>query len=689
MEKACSLLLVGLDPAELSLCSDHFSRSGHGVAAALNVDEAVEKLNLGGIDLVYLRSRDGGGAAAMIARLEGSAPSLPVVLVCDGADEGSILDIWRAGAADILSLPLTPEALDASLCRCARRLSPRAGPPFSLPKGRFFYLDETGEERWVSVTPPRFTIGRSSRNHLVLDHGSISRSHAEVVTQGDGYLLRDLDSKLGTCVNGARIKEAVLANGDEVQFGGAQGLSFTFHTADILGSLLGGSDPGRVAGMSMSSFRDIGKLFAAFRTLSSIAVLDDLLALVVDTAIELTGAERGFIMLREMDGSLQFRCARSRHKHSLDGSCFQTSRRIPEEVRRTGRPIFIKDLDHGTGAEWHESTRQIGLLSISCVPLRYVPLHDEANPSGSRCAEIIGVLYLDSANVGARLTSTRVEALETLAMEAAMAIYNAKLYKDLEDKRRMEEQLARAREIQQALLPPPVRDRGFVLACGWSLPCYEIGGDYFDYFDLDGDCFGFTLGDVAGKGISAALLASLVQGLFSAQGHFDSPLESIVSSINRNLALRGDGSRFVTSFFGVLCPDGSCRYVNAGHNPPILLRRDGSLEQLTAGGTVLGLFAGVQYRSACAQFGPGDRLVLFTDGAVEALGASGTEFGLDRLISVLHSHARLPAPEMLALTQAAVLDYSEGVPQADDITLLVLEFRGRSDGEEAGAARKR
>jgi serine phosphatase RsbU (regulator of sigma subunit)/DNA-binding response OmpR family regulator len=676
MEKPCSLLLVGLDPAELSLCSDHFSRSGHGVAAALNVDEAVEKLNPGGVDLVYLRSRDGRSGAAMITRLAGPAPFPPVVLVCDRADGGSILDIWRAGAADILFPPLTPEALDARLRRCARRLSPRAGTPLSLPKGRFFYLAEIGEERWVSVPPPRFTIGRSSRNHLVLDHGSISRSHAEVVAQGDGYLLRDLDSKLGTCVNGVHIKETLLANGDEVKFGGALGLRFTFRTTDFLGALLGGSDPGRVAGMSMSGFRDIGKLFAAFRTLSSIAVLDDLLALVVDTAIELTGAERGFIMLRELNGSLQFRCARSRHKHSLDGSCFQTSRRIPEEVHRTGRPIFVKDLDHGTGAEWHESTRQIGLHSISCVPLRYVPLHDEANPSESRCAEIIGVLYLDSASVGARLTSTRVGALETLAMEAAMAIYNAKLYKDLEDKRRMEEQLARAREIQQTLLPPPVRDRGFVLACGWSLPCYEIGGDYFDYFDLDGDRLGFTLGDVAGKGVSAALLASLVQGLFSAQGHFDAPLESIVASINRTLALRGDGSRFVTSFFGVLSPDGSCRYVNAGHNPPILLRRDGSLEQLTAGGMVLGLFAGEQYRSSCARFGPGDRLVLFTDGAVDALGASGKEFGLDRLISVLRSHARLPAPEMLALTQAAVLDYSEGVPQADDITLLVLEFRG-------------
>lgn len=679
MGKTYSLMLVGLDPVEWGLCSDHFSCSGHGVTAAENLDEAIRKLNARDIDLAYIRPPRGGGARIM-TRIVDSAPFLPVVLVCDREDEALILDIWRAGAADILFPPLTPEALDASLHRCVRRLSPRAGPPFSPPKGRLFYLDETGEERWVSIIPPRFTIGRSSRNHLALDHASISRSHAEVVVDRDGYRLRDLGSKLGTSVNGVRIQEAVLQGGDEIQFGGPQGVSFTFHTADIPGSLLGSSDPGRMAGLSMGSFRDIGKLFAAFRTLSSIEVLDDLLALVVDTGIELTGADRGFIMLREPDGSLRFRSARSRRKRSLDGSCFQTSRRIPEEVHRTGRPIFIKDLDHGSGAEWHESTRRIGLHSISCVPLRYVPLHDEGNPSGSRRAETIGVLYMDSTGIGPRLTGTRVEALEALAMEAAMAIYNAKLYRDLEDKRRIEQQLALAREIQQTLLPPPVRDRGFVLACGRSLPCYEIGGDYFDYFDLDGDRdgFGFALGDVAGKGISAALLASLVQGLFSAQGHFDSPLEAIVASINRNLALRGNGSRFVTSFFGVLRPDGGCRYVNAGHNPPILLHRDGSLEQLTAGGMVLGLFAGVHYRSACAQFGPGDRLFLFTDGAVEALNASGTEFGLDRLISVLRSHARFPAPEMLALTQAAVMDFSEGVPQADDITMMILEFRGQS-----------
>lgn len=682
MEDTYSLLFAGLAPAEWRLCSEHFSRSGHRVAAAANLDEAVERLNGGDIDLVYLRSRDGGGGATMIAGLAGSPPALPVVLVCDHADQGSILDLWRAGAADILFPPLTPEALDASLRRSTRRLSPRGETNPSLPKGRLFYLDETGEERWVSLTPPRFTLGRGGHNDLTLNHLCISRSHAEVVVRKEGYLLRDLGSKLGTFVNGVRVEEALLANGDEIQLGGTQGIGFTFHVADILGSLLGSSDPGRVAGLSMGSFRDLGKLFAAFRTLSSIAVLDDLLSLVVDTAIELTMAERGFIMLRELDGSLEFRCARSRHKHPLDGSCFQTSRRIPEEVHRTGRPIFIKDLAHGTGAEWHDSTRQIGLHSISCVPLRYVPLHDDANPSTARCAEIIGVLYLDSASVGARLTSTRVDALETLAMEAAMAIYNAKLYKDLQDKRRMEEQLALAREIQQTLLPPPVRDRGYVLACGHSLPCYEIGGDYFDYFDLDGDCFGFALGDVAGKGMPAALLASLVQGLFSAQGHLDSPLEAVVASINRNLALRGIGNRFVTSFFGILGPDGSCRYVNAGHNPPLLLRRDGSMEQLTAGGMVLGLFPGEEYRSACARFGPGDRLVLFTDGIVEAQDRAGKEFGLDCLVSVLRAHARLQVPEMLAAAQAAVLAFSEGVAQLDDITMLILEFRGGTDEEE-------
>ena len=194
-------------------------------------------------------------------------------------------------------------------------------------------------------------------------------------------------------------------------------------------------------------------LLSAFRALSSIPLLDDLLALVVDTAIELTGAERGFIMLKEGDENLSFRCARNNQKRSLDGSCFQTSHRVPYDVFKTGKPVVIKDLDFADESEDHSATRRLGLRSISCVPLRYRAVHDSGSHSVIAGSETIGVLYVDSSNVGGGLSNTRIDALETLASEAAMAIYNARLYKDSQDKRRMDEQLAIAREIQQALLP--------------------------------------------------------------------------------------------------------------------------------------------------------------------------------------------------------------------------------------------
>jgi sigma-B regulation protein RsbU (phosphoserine phosphatase) len=273
------------------------------------------------------------------------------------------------------------------------------------------------------------------------------------------------------------------------------------------------------------------------------------------------------------------------------------------------------------------------------------------------------------------MSDTHIDALETLASEAAMAIYNARLYKDSQDKHRMDAQLAVAREIQQALLPPPDRVLKYVRACSRSLPCYDIGGDYFDYFDLENGHFGFAVGDVAGKGMPAALLASLVQGMFCTQNFHEVPLPEIIGRVNRNLFQHGTGNRFVTFFFGILDPDGNCIYVNAGHNPPLLLNRDGSMKELTEGGMVLGLFASAQYEAGAVKLQPGDRLVLFTDGVVEALNVEGEEFGVERLIEFLRANAQSVAPEILSRLQEAVLSFSAHTPQHDDITMMVLGFR--------------
>jgi sigma-B regulation protein RsbU (phosphoserine phosphatase) len=237
------------------------------------------------------------------------------------------------------------------------------------------------------------------------------------------------------------------------------------------------------------------------------------------------------------------------------------------------------------------------------------------------------------------------------------------------------EQLALARQLQQALLPQPNKDLPYVRACSQNLPCHEVGGDYLDYFDVDGGRFGFALGDVAGKGISAALLASMIKGILSAQSFIDRPLPMIISNLNRNLAKRGTGNRFVTFFFGMLDEEGNCNYVNAGHNPPLLVHRDGSMNELTEGGMVLGLFAEARYEADTIKLQPDDHLVLFTDGVLEALNSKGEEFGKERLCTLLHAKAGATAPEILSCLQNAVLSFSANAPQHDDISMMILGFR--------------
>jgi phosphoserine phosphatase RsbU/P len=670
-----SILLLGLtDTAERQAVA-HFTSAGHGVITGNHGPEGDALVRNPQLEVVYLQAPRDTEAIAMMKRVRAVQPALPIVLVCAQESASLMRDAWHAGAADVAALPFTAQILDSSLERAVLPPDSRDNTGAEA-QARFRYLDETGKERWAAIVPPRFTMGRSSTNDLVLSPMSISRSQAEVVVQEGEYILRDIGSKHGTYVNGTRIDQAKLNNGDRVQLGGLQGPSLTFHTGDLLQSLLGISESKpEVSSISVRGFREMGTLLSTLRALSSTRVLDDLLALVVDTAIELTGAERGFIMLKDASDNLTFRCARNSYKRPLDGSSFQTSRRVPDEAFKTGKRVVINDLDFGDNPDDHSSTRRLGLRSIFCVPLRYLAFQESGTMSGIGRMETIGVLYVDSQNIGTGLSNTQLDALETLASEAAMAIYNALLYKISLEKRKMDEELAIAREIQQALLPNPTKVLPFVNAHSQNFPCREVGGDYFDYFDMDAGRLGFALGDVAGKGMPAALLTSMIQGIFSAQTLLDLPLPAVISNVNRNLVKRGTGNRFVTFFFGILDAEGNCTYTNAGHNPPFVLSPDGALQELTEGGMVLGLFGEAQYESRTIRLQPGDHVVLYTDGVLEARNTAGDEFGEERLRALLKEHCTASTTEILNSLNEAIVDFSANTPQHDDITMMVLGFQ--------------
>jgi phosphoserine phosphatase RsbU/P len=523
--------------------------------------------------------------------------------------------------------------------------------------------------RTVPISKAHFEIGRRETNDLRLAGSEVSRDHAEIDTVNDQFVIRDKSSRYGTYVNGDQITERALTHGDRIRLGRSGGAEMVFLVAETAPSME------KATTTAIGDLRQIAALLEGLRALGSGRVLDDVLALVLDSAIEVSGAERGFIMLAGVGPNtgdeLDFKMARSRGRSSIPAGTFATSRKIPEEVFRTGEPRIVADLLDGDLANVHMGTVALGIRNVLCVPLRLVRYLDRAEAVGEE--RRIGVLYLDSREKGSLLSNSTRAALETLATEAAVAIENARLYRETMEKARMEQEMRIAAEIQQALLPKAGRSGAYFRAAAASLPCRSIGGDFYDYVDLSDGSFGFALGDVAGKGPPAALLSAMMQGIFAAQAAgSDSPSRTI-AKVNLALYRRGIESRFVTLMYGSLMPDGRLLYCNAGHNPPLVISGN-TFRRLECGGPIVGLFESASYEEETVTLTRGDWLIVFSDGVSEALSASGEEYGEGRIVSVVQRSLTLEPQKLLETIFGDVREFARGAAQNDDITAMVLRY---------------
>jgi phosphoserine phosphatase RsbU/P len=534
-----------------------------------------------------------------------------------------------------------------------------------MPDARLEVTDALGR-RIVPIAKGQFEIGRRETNDLRLAGSEVSRDHAEIVLQENKFLLRDRNSRYGTYVNGEQVTERQLVHGDRVRLGRSGGAEMVFLLADSAPPVE------RATTTAVGDLRQIAALLEGLRALGSGRVLDDVLSLVLDSAIEVSGAERGFIMLAAT-GELEFKMARGRGRTTLSGGSFATSRKIPEEVFRTGEPRIVADLLDGDLANVHMGTVALGIRNVLCVPLRLVRYLDKAEAVGEE--RRIGVLYLDSREKGSLLSNSTRAALETLATEAAVAIENARLYRETMEKARMEQEMRIAAEIQQALLPKGGRTGVYFKAAAASLPCRSIGGDFYDYVDLSDGSLGFALGDVAGKGPPAALLSAMMQGIFAAQAAGSDPPSQTITRVNLALYRRGIESRFVTLMYGALYPDGRLRYCNAGHNPPLVIGPSG-FRRLERGGPIVGLFEGASYEEETVTLLSGDWLIVFSDGVSEALSAAGDEYGESRIVTCVQNNVDLEPQGLLEAMFSDVRDFARGAAQSDDITAMVLRFRG-------------
>lgn len=528
-------------------------------------------------------------------------------------------------------------------------------------------VQDTLGARVVLVDHTPFTIGRRETNDLRLTGSEVSREHAVIDVRDGAYVITDQESRYGTFVNDVQITTHALQPRDQIRLGrgGGADIACTIGAETISFS--------RSNAGPREDLRQITALLDGFRSLGSGRVLQDVLALVLDATLELSGAERAFIMLAGADGALEFKLARGKGKVTLTDATFAISRKIPDEVFLGGQMRVVTDLLDDSLAVEHQGTVALGIRHIVCVPLNLVQYVDAADAQSED--RRIGVLYLDSRDKGSLLSEQTQRALETLAAEASVAIESAQLYRAKVEKSKMEQEMRIAAEIQQALLPKPLASLRFVEASAASIPCRSIGGDFFDYLDFDGTAFGFILGDVAGKGPPAALLSALMQGMFASQVHgFEGP-GRFVTVANKVLCLRGIESRFVTLMVGVVSADGQLTYTNAGHNPPFIVGASG-VRRLEEGGPVVGLLEFAPFAQATEPLSPGDIIVVFSDGVSEAENSAGEEFGDDRIEAAMVATEGLSAEAIVARVFDAVRVFTAGTAQGDDITAMVIRYLG-------------
>jgi serine phosphatase RsbU (regulator of sigma subunit) len=561
-------------------------------------------------------------------------------------------------------------------------MEPAAAASPAAEPASLIVTDPGGHRTRVPIAPLPFLIGRQPQSNLILRDSRVSRTHARVVFEHGGYVLEDTGSRHGIFVNGQRIERQPLANSDRIDFGAQDSyqLLFMMDGAELRRLMEQVAAPEATPGApglggGLARLRAVLDLA---RTLQGSFSLEDVLVQVVDTALAVTGSERGFLLLKSDDG-LETRVARHRRGHKLPLDELRVPRTVIHRALQHRRELLFMNFDaSAAGGHTAEHTvADLDLRSVVCVPLvRIRAGQGDTTSLLTTGAETVGVLYLDSRLAAADMAGGNRELLQTLAMEASTVLENARLLEEERAKQRMEEELKVARDIQQSLLPRSLPSAGWLRAAGSSVASAQVGGDYYDVIAVNDRCWGAVVADVSGKGVSSALLAALLQGaLIPASDHAD-VLTRRMERLNTFLIDRTGGEKYATVFYCLLDQSGRLDYVNAAHCPPIVVRPSGETAELGATGVPVGLLEGSKYELAGRQLSPGEKVVIYTDGVTEAQDARGAFFGRKRLFDLVRAQASASSSELHDAIQGAVREFTEGAPQSDDITLVVLDYRG-------------
>jgi sigma-B regulation protein RsbU (phosphoserine phosphatase) len=553
---------------------------------------------------------------------------------------------------------------------------------------QLFIYPKTGDPSAFPLGAKRVSIGRAASNDIVLSDQFSSGCHAVIAPTERGYALLDQGSKNGTFVNGRRVSgEIDLARGDEILVGSTrfyfdrdlqtniemvEGTTFThssntiIQVKDILkkppssGAL---KTPG--GGLDLDRLQQDQKMIAVIGEVSQALIyhmpLDKLLEHIMDVLTQHLPMDRGVLMLKDETTQV----LEPKVIKILNGALRTQSIFVSQTIVRTAlernSAILISDIQSDEQLRAQASVVQAQIHSAMCVPLW-------------NNQDIIGLIYCDRASLLEQFSEDDLRLLTLLANLAAVKIENARLYEESLKMIQMERELALAVQIQKNFLPRDEPAFAPYDISGSTRACYHVGGDYYDFIPIDKDRLGVVIADVAGVGVSAALLMASLRGALHEKFPTTYNLSDLTAGLNDFVYTSSDSHCFI-SFFLVVVDRGKneLAYVNAGHNSPVLVGPNGSAHVLESTGLCLGMFPGQTYEERTISFGPGDILCLFTDGIVETRKDKQEEFGDQRLVDRLKVSGSLASREIMEKIYQDVFAFSGSTEAGDDMTLVVVK----------------
>lgn len=546
---------------------------------------------------------------------------------------------------------------------------------------RLVVVEPGGSRREVELTPTPFRIGRQAGNELALRDSRISRQQAQIIADHGKYVLEDIGSRHGTFVNGLRVIRHELRSQDAIDFGVPDSYQLIFvSTEESLGELLHRVETSApaAAGTVAHGLHHLGVLLEVARALHSSMSLEDVLASVLDAALQVTRTQRGVLLLMQ-DGELQPSVVRSAEHRMLRPQDLEISQSVLRQVVTSRRESIVSDTGVDERMRDQASVVRLELHTIVAIPLEKLPVMGSLDTTISgKPAELLGVLYLDSHAPSTAFSDLDREVLRSLAQEAATVVENARLFALARQRERLDHEMKIAQEIQKHLLPKSYPQSELFTITGTTIACEMVGGDYFDVLELEDGRYGLVVADIAGKGIPAALMASMLQGTFSATAGSDVSLKVLATRVNKYMVEHSLDDRYATLFYGVIGSDGNLEYLNAGHVPGMILSPGGAVRNLHSENFPLGMFDFAEYHSSSDRLAPGDFLVLYSDGISEAQNERGDLFGEQGLCALLEKFKGRSEMEMFEAILAGLREFTSGAPQSDDMTLLVVHYQGKA-----------